>query len=230
MHREKKVSRFSDLNELKNNQYNTSQLMLVERTVPEEAELFFNELMKYTFSTVGKVKKDDAENDVRRILNQVMPSDLQKHSFYDQWILDMTDVCIGFCAVLRGEALGFWLGTERSCGRYHVDNVPFRTLVTYAGKGTEYLPDSAANRGAYENGETNDNIIKDKTAIRFMNAWDVAVFMGGPKGLLHRSPDEGMSGKSILMRLDGPNFWDQFNTRSYLMKDAINQEPTCPQN
>ena len=58
----------------------------------------------------------------------------------------------------------FGVGSKRGCKRYHIDNVPYRLLVTYAGKGTEWLPDEASDRGAYDRGETNENIIKDQSA------------------------------------------------------------------
>ena len=62
--------------------------------------------------------------------------------------------------------VAFWLGTERGCSRYHVDNVPKRLLVTYAGRGTEWIPDIAADRTAFESGEPNEHIVKDKSALR----------------------------------------------------------------
>jgi len=82
--------------------------------------------------------------------------------------------------------------------------------VTYAGKGTEWLPDEAADRTAFANGAPNEEIIKDPTARQYMNAWDVAVFRGGANGLLHRTPDAALDDPSIMMRLDHPSFWDNF--------------------
>ena len=86
--------------------------------------------------------------------------------------------------------------------RYHVDNVPNRLLVTYAGKGTEWLPEDASVRGAYARGEPNEKIIKDHSAKQFIEQWDVAIFRGGASGLLHRTPDPALQANSILMRLD----------------------------
>ena len=86
--------------------------------------------------------------------------------------------------------------------RYHVDNVPYRLLVTYAGKGTEWLPEEASDRGAYARGEPNEKIIKDHSAKQFIEQWDVAIFRGGASGLLHRTPDPALQANSILMRLD----------------------------
>jgi len=33
-------------------------------------------------------------------------------------------------------------------------------------------------------------------------------FRGGPKGILHRTPDDALNGASILMRLDREDFWE----------------------
>ena len=49
--------------------------------------------------------------------------------------------------------------------------------------------------------------IKDISAKQFIGEWDIAVFKGGPEGLLHRTPDLALSNNSILMRLDYPEFW-----------------------
>ena len=67
----------------------------------------------------------------------------------------------------------------------------------------------AADRTAFANGKSNEPVIKDPSAICFMKAWDVAVFRGGTKGLLHRTPDDALNGPSIMMRLDHPSFWDR---------------------
>lgn len=121
----------------------------------------------------------------------------------------MAQVSVSFCDILGSDAVGFCLSTERGCRRYHIDNVPMRLLVTYFGQGTEWLPDEAADRRAFAMGEPNAKIIKDASARQFMKSWDISVFRGGPKGLLHRTPDQALSGRSILMRLDHQDFWDR---------------------
>ncbi len=94
-----------------------------------------------------------------------------------------------FCDFLKIESVGFSLGTKRFCKRYHLDNVPMRLLETYAGKGTEWLPDKFVDRNAYENGLPNESILKNLSKSKFINTWDVAIFCGGSDGLLHRSPN-----------------------------------------
>ena len=118
----------------------------------------------------------------------------------------MEDVCKSFCELENIKDVAFWLGTKRGCSRYHVDNVPKRLLVTYAGRGTEWIPDMAADRTAFESGEPNEHIVKDTSALRHIRQWDVAVFRGFREGILHRTPDEALNGPSILLRLDHSSF------------------------
>ena len=122
----------------------------------------------------------------------------------------MSKVCKLFCSIQSEKIISFWLGTKRGCKRYHIDMVPFRLLVTYAGQGTELLPDKAADRTAFINGKPNEKIVKDRSSLKFLSSWDIAIFRGGVNGILHRTPDSALDGNSsILMRLDHESFYDQ---------------------
>lgn len=185
------------------------QLAVVKRKPLAGADSFFQRLMQTTFGVIGQVFRDSDVEDMEYLLERDIPTELQADPFYVHWLTDMLDVCRIFCDTLDTEAVDFCLGTERGCRRYHTDNVPLRALVTYAGTGTEYVPDEAADRRAFADGAPNEKILTDPSAVRFLSTWDVAVFRGGPKGLLHRTPDAALNGPSILMRLDHPSFWDQ---------------------
>jgi len=185
-----------------------NQLAIIQRRPLEGGEAFFQHLMKKPFGVIGQVFKESSFEDIEYLLEEDIPTRLQSDPFYEKWLADMAEVCSIFCDTLGTEVVDFCLGTERGCRRYHTDNVPLRALVTYAGTGTEYVPDEAADRKAFAEGAPNEKIIKDPSAIRFLNTWDVAVFRGGPKGLLHRTPDAALNGPSILLRLDHPSFWD----------------------
>lgn len=202
------IFKTADLNALPEFPKREDQLAIVERQSPEDAEAFFQQLMQEPFGIAGQVRKASAVSDIKDILEDEIPAELQSDPFYEHWVSDMAEVCRSFCDTQGSEAVGFWLGSERGCRRYHIDNVPLRALVTYAGTGTEYLPDEAADRRAFAEGAPNEKIIKDPSAIRFMKAWDVAVFRGGSEGLLHRTPDTALKGPSIMMRLDHPSFWE----------------------
>ena len=57
-------------------------------------------------------------------------------------------------------------------------------LLTYAGQGTELLPNYAKQTvSAFYRGKPNSEIIKDKSARKFINKWDIAVFRGGRNGI-----------------------------------------------
>lgn len=203
------VFQASDLNDLATFPKRQDQLAILERDKPEAAQLFFEKLMENPFAIAGAVYKNSAEDDIRDILANEISNDLQEDAFYNQWVSDMAEVCKNFSETLEEDGVTFWLGSQRGCRRYHIDNVPLRALVTYAGKGTEWVPDEAADRAAFANGARNETIVKDPSAICFMNSWDVAVFRGGEKGLLHRTPDAALgTPSSILMRLDHLSFWE----------------------
>ena len=194
------------LQDLENFDEYSAQLGIIERSMPVGVNAFFQKLMRSHFKFSGEVSKDAAFLDIRNILNKEFSQEIKAELLYDEWLEDMADVCKTFCELEKIEAVSFQLGTQRACRRYHIDNVPKRMLVTYAGKGTEWLPDEAADREAFLSGEPNEKIIKDPSALQFINQWDVAVFRGGPEGVLHRTPDAALNGPSILMKLDHPEF------------------------
>lgn len=185
------------------------QLLVINRKAESNSDAFFEKLMQFPFAKMGKVRKKFAKQDIENILKNKIPEILLKEQFYEKWIEDMIKVIEIFCFLLKEDSVCFWLGSERGCKRYHVDLVPFRMLVTYAGKGTELLPDEAADRNAFINGESNKKIVMFKSLIKFTNKWDIAVFRGGKNGILHRTPDSASNGQSILMRLDHPSFWEK---------------------
>ncbi len=123
----------------------------------------------------------------------------------------MSEICILYSDIINKNSLNFSLKTSRGCKRYHIDNVPVRLLVTYYGKGTEWLPRDACNYSAYYNGESNEKIIKIKNRSKFIKPWSIAIFKGqkfkgGTEAILHRTPNEALNKKSLLMCLDSEAF------------------------
>ena len=186
------------------------QLRIINRKIPKNSEFFFNKVFKCLNSVSGFVKYNSSRQDIEELFNRQITKDIKCDPFYSVWIDDMSDLCKLFCKFIGDNKISFWVGTERGCKRYHVDMVPFRLLVTYAGQGTEVLPDHAANRNAFREGKSNKEILRSKSAVEFINKWDIAIFRGGEDGILHRSPDSALDCKSsILMRLDAPSFLDE---------------------
>jgi len=202
------IKNFSNFKELSSFESDLScKLAIIKKEPPTQSEAFFSLISHLKIDKLGLVRKEYAEHDIKKLIKDVIPEKISEHPFFNLWISDMTQVSEGFLSLFDQDIITIWIGTERTCGRYHVDNVPFRALVTYAGKGTEYLPDSAADRKAYESGQPNSSIIANKSKIRWINQWDVAIFKGGAHGLLHRTPDESLNGFSVMMRLDNPDFF-----------------------
>ena len=202
------VYQASNIQSLREFSKTENQLAVLERCPLKGADKFFNKLMQSDFSLIGQAFKDSSLEDIKFILEEDIPKELQSDPFYPLWVADIASLCKVFCDVLVTESVSLQLSTKRGCRRYHVDNVPMRMLVTYAGKGTEWISDEVVDRQAYESGKTNEEILKDLTETQYMNIWDVAIFRGGKKGLLHRTPDAALMGPSVLLRLDHENFWD----------------------
>ncbi len=188
------------------------QLNIFRRKVPATSEFFFQKLCNSLDSLYGFVTYYNSKKDIEKLLRDKVSLEIKNDSFYNIWVSDMAELSKLFCKFLGDDKISFWVGTRRGCKRYHVDMVPFRLLVTYAGQGTEVLPDCAANRNAFCEGKANEEILRDKSALKFINKWDVAVFRGGEDGILHRTPDSALSNSSsVLMRLDN----------SFFLKDLI---------
>ena len=184
-----------------------NQLEILKRTSPSQSNLFFKEFSQSIFSITGFISINQPKKDINKLLKNTLPLSIQCNLFYDIWLEDMSNVCKLFCTFLNTNKLSFWLGNARGCKRYHVDMVPFRLLVTYKGQGTELLPNYAADRDAFIEGKPNNKIIKDQSARKFINKWDIAIFRGGKNGILHRTPDSALKCySSILMRLDDSSF------------------------
>ena len=185
------------------------QVGILERKVPEKSDQFFKKFNNFPYSISGYITLHSAKKDIYELLEKKISNDIKCDPFYESWLDDMSRVCKIFCSFQGQDRISYWLGSERGCKRFHVDMVPFRLLVTYAGKGTEILPNNAADRNAFIEGKPNDEIVKDKSALQFLNTWDISIFRGGQKSILHRTPDSALNKKSsILMRLDDSSFLD----------------------
>jgi len=197
-----KITDYDSLNPIIGFPKTGDQSFMIERESPQGADEFFFELIGHTSSVIGTVNKDLALEDLHDLLKEIRPEKRQEDGFYQLWLADMAGICEKFCEMVGKDTIKFTLSAQRGCKRFHVDNVPFRLLVTYAGAGTEWINDHAANRTAFLNGAPNEDIITDQSQVKQMNSWDIAVFRGGPEGLLHRTPDIALKNKSVFMRLD----------------------------
>ena len=197
-----------ELRDLAAFKHQEGQLAILERQPLGGGDEFFKKLSERPLKVLGIVGKKTCVEEILALFEDEISEDLKSSDFYMQWVIDMAGVCNIFCETLATNTVGFCLATQRACQRYHIDHVPLRLLVTYYGKGTEWVPDSAVDRLAYDSGMPNDKILTTSKARKFLNAWDIAIFRGGPDGLLHRTPDAALNTPSILLRLDHESFWD----------------------
>ena len=186
-------------------------LNILDREMPYNSDKFFKTLTLEAFELSLSIKRENAFEDINYHLSKQLLERVKDHVFYYKWIKDMSDVCILYLNVIKKNSLNFTLKTFRGCKRYHIDNVPVRLLVTYFGKGTEWLPRDACNYPAYYNGDSNEKIIKIKNKSKFIKPWSISVFKGqkfkkGREAILHRTPDEALNKKSLLMCLDSESF------------------------
>ena len=187
-------------------------LNILDREMPYNSNKFFKTLISEPFELNISIKKENTFKDIKYHLDKQLLERVKDHVFYYKWIKDISEICILYFNIIKKNRLNFSLKTSRGCKRYHIDNVPVRLLVTYYGKGTEWLPRDACNYSAYYNGESNEKIIKIKNKSKFIEPWSVAIFKGqkskgGTKAILHRTPDEALNKKSLLMCLDSESFY-----------------------
>ena len=196
-----------NISEFKNFSDIDSKLMIYERNAPQGSVSFFKNLIKIDFSVNAEISKFDTKNNIKSALSDIFSFEIKSSIFYETWINDITHVCKIFFDIQNTSSISMWIGSKRGCKRFHIDNVPQRLLVTYSGEGTEWLPDAAADKSAYLNGEPNEKILKFPQKKQFVNEWDIAIFKGGSQGLLHRTPDSALKNNSILLRLDHADYW-----------------------
>ncbi|WP_232822359.1 DUF1826 domain-containing protein [Salinicola sp. CR57] len=91
------------------------------------------------------------------------------------------------------------------CPRFHVDNLGVRFITTYAGAGTEWLPDDAADRrGLGAAHPDKPDIVRDPERIQRLSCGDLALMKGSSwignagRGLIHRSPP----GQRLILAID----------------------------
>lgn len=84
---------------------------------------------------------------------------------------------------------------SRKCPRFHIDNVGVRLLCTYAGAGTEWIPETAVDREHLRTCSADHAPLRSGGAVEQLARFDVALlkgtaFPGNARfGAVHRSPD-----------------------------------------
>ena len=188
-----------------------STMRIVERDNPKGSDLFFKELLTEPFNVSKEIYQSNSLEDIESMLNRIIPSKLKNNNFFYFWLKDMANITSVFSQIIKEKSICLALETSRGCKRYHIDNVPMRLLVTYYGRGTEWLPSDAADYDAYYSGKNNKKILINSAKKKFLKKWDIAIFKGqkyesNKRGILHRTPDSALNKISLLMRLDSPKY------------------------
>ncbi|MAD43508.1 MAG: hypothetical protein CMI02_08280 [Oceanospirillaceae bacterium] len=91
------------------------------------------------------------------------------------------------------------------CPRFHVDRVPVRLVLTFAGPATEWLSEDNLNRNLLSGA---GNPCRTPAGIQQLQAGDIALLKGEEwdgnegRGLVHRSPAPAHGEKRLMLTLD----------------------------
>ncbi len=142
--------------------------------------------------------------------NDAMRADLARELKAPQEDALVDDVCLlaeAIAYLFEAPLIGVRLRRLNSamCPRFHVDNLGVRFITTYAGPGTEWLPEHAANRrGLGAASPDKPDIVRDASQIQRLAAGDLALMKGSGwignagGGLIHRSPP----GQRLMLAID----------------------------
>ncbi|MCS6850224.1 MAG: DUF1826 domain-containing protein [Gemmataceae bacterium] len=119
-------------------------------------------------------------------------------------------------AISQTDQLTIKLETVRSnlCERFHVDQVPWRMVCTYAGPGTEWLDDADVDRSRLGPGSGGlpdelSGLLRSGAVIHHMERYAVGLMKGARwpgqpgRGLVHRSPPiRGTDLTRVLLKME----------------------------
>ncbi len=98
---------------------------------------------------------------------------------------------------------------DEGCPLFHADHVGLRLLCTYAGAGTEWVPDAGVRRAGLGSGD-NRLIVPARRHVRRLAPFTVGLFKGeafpghAGRGVVHRSPPATPHRPRLLLCLDEP--------------------------
>lgn len=125
---------------------------------------------------------------------------------FGAWLADLRRLTELFSVLCTGRDLTARLETIEvdGCPRFHVDRTHLRLLCTYRGPGTEWLTNDQVDRDAQGSGAPNERIVRFGEPSRFEPYW-AGILKGDAypgnagRGLVHRSPPIGGSGRTRLL-------------------------------
>ena len=128
---------------------------------------------------------------------------------------DISEIVKIFCMLFNVKSV--WLRLDAidkpMCPRFHSDYVDCRTVTTYVGPATQWLPHQLVDRtklGHGNNGQPDEKsgLFINKTDIEQLNTGDIALLKGESwdgndgAGLVHRSPHSKSDYRRLYMTID----------------------------
>ena len=177
-------------------------LAIWERKLSDEIEEFAN-----SFAEASNEQDYFLIVEGSKPVGNVLPNWATQLTGYQEWQEDLESIVEMYRCLFEPEAVGIRLHVLRStmCPRFHVDRVPARLLVTYAGRGTEWLPEEALNR-TLGTAKLPDQFA-DESAIRVIPKGAISILKGTAwegnedQAIAHRSPDP-LSTPRLVLGLD----------------------------
>ncbi len=169
-----------------------SAMVIVTRALPHGLENWLAAWAPHAPHVDGWL---DADADVSFVAAGLPPGELR-----DAFVVDLATLLRGFMRVAGVARCRLAAGPVRndSCRKFHVDHIPLRLITTYAGPGTEWVPDHAVDFTALDHPESCDcasppSLVRDPSAVRHATAGDVLLMKGelysnDVRGQVHRSP------------------------------------------
>ena len=120
------------------------------------------------------------------------------------WLADVRELIAMYRCLFEPAAVGIRVHVlaDTMCPRFHTDRVPARLLVTYSGRGTEWLAEPHVLRPANPGPLPEQQA--DANRIQIMPTGAVAILKGEAwignegRGLVHRSPAPGDTPRLVL--------------------------------
>jgi len=120
------------------------------------------------------------------------------------WLADVRELIAMYRCLFEPAAVGIRVHVlaDTMCPRFHTDRVPARLLVTYSGRGTEWLAEPNVLRPANPGPLPEQPVAENR--IQVMPTGSVAILKGEAwignegRGLVHRSPAPGDTPRLVL--------------------------------
>ena len=146
---------------------------------------------------------------------QVLTKELGSNKNHSILLEDISNLVKMFCNQFGIDSV--WLRIDSidkpMCPRFHVDNVKCRLVTTYAGPGTQWLPNESVDRSKLGHGnqglpDEKSGLILDKMDIEQLDVGHIALLKGEAWrnndgfGLVHRSPHVERNYKRLYVTID----------------------------